>query len=368
MPLSRHLSRTTLLVALAALLAAPSGVALADGGANDLVSFGIAPAGAEHPDDRAFIQVAAAPGTTVYEHVALLNQDDAPVTLRVYGADALMADGGGLTVGADDPADAGSWIDLGGATEIEVPAQTAETGFGYVILPLALTIPADAEPGDHVAGLVASLDSQGTAGRDTPTIELQQRVAARIYIQVAGELDPDLAVEDLNATWSGGATGTGSAQITYTLHNTGNARIAVEQQVHVAGPLGRGAADATPPRVDDLLPGGTADVTVDVGALPLVLETVQVSAHAVQAAGGADPGELTATAETRYWAVPWLWLAVLLLVAAAVVLLLVRRSRRRAARRVRTARREARRALLLTPPDPDSPVGEPVRVPAAPGP
>lgn len=408
MPLSRHLSRATLLVALAvAGLAAPaSGPAVAetpapgpaDGTgtsttpAAGLVSFGIAPAGAEHPDDRAFIQVAAAPGSTVYEHVALLNQGSAPVTLRVYGADGLMADGGGLTVGgADDPVDAGTWIDLGGVTEVEVPAQAAETGFGYVILPIALTVPADAEPGDHVAGLVASLDSPGTAGTDTPAIELQQRVAARVYVQVAGALDPGLAVEGVHATWSGTALGTGTAAISYTLRNTGNARVAVDQQVRVAGPFGLGSVETDPPRVDDLLPGGTTDVTVEVDALPLVLESVQVTAHARQAAAGIDPGDLTATGTTRLLAVPWLWVALLLLLVVAVVLLLARRRRRRAARRSRTAQREARRALLLSPaarpdagggdlpgaPDPSDPsdpsggsagpAGPALPVPAAPG-
>ena len=78
----------------------------------DLVSFGISPAGADRPDDRPFLSMTAPAGAVVYEHVALINQDDVPVSLEVYGSDVVMAEGGGLSARAkaDPSTDAGSWI------------------------------------------------------------------------------------------------------------------------------------------------------------------------------------------------------------------------------------------------------------------
>ncbi len=141
--------------ALAAPAPSPSATAgpASDGGeqssSGELVSFGIAPAGAERPDERPYVSVSAAPGTVVYDHVAVLNQAASPVALSVYSADVVQADGGGLAARGrtDTDSDAGAWIHVDAPGSVEVPAQTAETGYGFVIVPFSVTIPADAEPG-----------------------------------------------------------------------------------------------------------------------------------------------------------------------------------------------------------------------------
>ncbi|WP_421732745.1 hypothetical protein [Cellulomonas sp.] len=300
--------------------------------AADLVSFGISPAGPERPDDRPFLRVTAPPGAVVYEHAALLNQDDTAVQLQVYGGDVVMADGGGLAVRARDDAstDAGAWIAVPGASTVDVAPQTADAGFGYTVVPFTVSIPANAEPGDHVGALVASLESVGQGAENAPSIELEQRVAARVYIRVDGPLDPGLEVADVSATWHAGSlVGAGEVTVDYTLRNTGNVRLAVEPEVAVGGAFGLLRERVDGDRVDELLPGGEVRSSTTVpGVWPLVLETVTVDATAVAPAAGEDPGVGTVSGAVRVWAVPWLVLALLVLVALGLVVRRVRRVRR----------------------------------------
>ncbi|GAA3794525.1 hypothetical protein CSO01_25000 [Cellulomonas soli] len=332
------LRRTAVLALVTLALLAPAGpvAAATDPDATDMVSFGIAPAGADRPDARPYLAVTAPAGSVVYEHVALVNQDDEPVTLEVYGADVVMADGGGLSVraAADTDTDAGAWVSVDAAGPVQVPAQTAD-GFGYTIVPLAITIPQDAEPGDHVAGLVASLVTVAAGADQGPSIRLEQRVAARVYVQVQGEVAPGLVVEDVVADWApDGVLGTGAVTVGWTVRNTGNVRVAVEPSASVAGPLGVAARRADAPRVEELLPGGTARVEATLEGVPaLGREEVTVTAAAVAPLTGRDPGLAPVVATTHVWALAWLPLAVAALVTLLIVVAVARgRSARRAAR------------------------------------
>ena len=337
-------------------------------GSADLVSFGISPSGPERPDERPYLTVRAAPGSTVYDHVALLNQDDQPIGLQVYAGDVIMADGGGLAVTTRDQGStrSGSWITVTGPTDIEVPAQTRERGIGYVVVPFSITIPANAEPGDHIAGVVASLISVGSGGEGAPSIELEQRVAARVYIRVDGELVPGLEVVDVSASWQPGAAAglaAGSVSVTYTLRNTGNQRMAVEPEVEVAGPFGWATTSATGTRVDELMPGGEVTATAVVEDVwPLLRETVTVRATPVAAAGGEAPDLATAESSITLTVVPWayLGLVILLLVLLALGLLRGRASRRRAGTRRGRAAPSATAAPAVAPAAPLLELAEPV--------
>ena len=301
--------------------------------AEDLISFGIAPAGRELPDNRAYLEFTAPPGAVLYEHVAILNQDDAPITLNVYSADVLPGDGGGLAVQerAEANLDAGGWIGVDGSGLVEVPAQTAETGVGFTIVPIAISIPANATPGDHVGAVVASVNAVSSGEGNTPGIDLEQRVAARIYIRVQGELKPALEITDITADWRAASIlGNGSVAVTYTLRNTGNVRMGVEPAVTIAGPFDLLPRTAAGDPVPDLLPGGEVTVTTTVdGVWAMLRHTVTIDATTVAPLAGPDPELGTITATTTVWLIPWLAIAVLLLLIALGVIAVRRRRRRR---------------------------------------
>ena len=329
-----HRRRRVLVAALVALLVAlgaPGAVAQppdgGDGGGGDqssLATFGIAPAQADAADPRSFVTIGASPGSTVNENVAVLNQSDFPLTLSVYASEAVNdpTDGSLTLANRGDLADAGTWLTLG-ASSVDVPAQSQDAGVGKVIVPFTVHVPDDAEPGDHVGAVVASLTTTGTGGSDTPGLELEQRVGMRVYVTVAGPTKPGLTVTDVHATYHPGALwgllGQGSTTVTYTLKNTGNVRMRVEPGAKVAGPFGVLPASADDTPVDELLPRGEVhrEVVVD-GVWPLVRSTVTVTAAPGTAPDGApitlDPVSVT----QGMWTVPWLWL--LVLVVLVVVL------------------------------------------------
>jgi hypothetical protein len=320
------------------------------------VTFGVQPATAGRPDSRANLSYGVTPGSTVRDHVAIVNFSAARLTLTVYATDARnTSDGGfGLLDGGQQPKDAGAWTSLGGrpagaAVTVHVPARRS-AGPGFVLLPLVLHVPAGTGPGDHVGGVVAVLSTIGTNSQGTK-VRLDQRVATRLFARVSGRSSPRLAVEDLSATYHprGATLASGTVTVAYTVHNTGNVSLGAHQSVRLSGVLG---AAGNAPEVADvplLLPGASARESVDVpGVLPLVRLSATTTLRPTGVAGALAPGVAgRIVAGTSFWALPWAFFVLLVLVAAALGLWWRRRRRASAGRAgIQVAR-------------PMSPVGEP---------
>lgn len=330
---------TVVLLAAAALLAAPT-TALAETappsaptggfdqedaaqGDKDLASFGIAPAGPERADERPYLRYTVAPGTVIYDHIAVLNQGDRPVDLDVYASEVRTGAEGGLVAPAKGEPLTGSGTWLSPAMDrVSVPAQTPTAGFGFVIVPFTISVPANAQPGDHVGALVASLRVRSEASENSPGLELEQRVVARVYITVDGDLTPGLEIRSLGAHFErGGPFASGRVVVGYALVNTGNVRMRVSPHVEVSGPAGWFRHEAEGVVVEDLLPGSQVvqQVTVD-GIAQLLRLSVAVTAEAsAPPAGGEDPGLAPVTVTTGVWVIPWWYLLIVLLVVATIV-------------------------------------------------
>ena len=326
----------------------------------DLVSFGISPAGVDRPDQRPVLSYAVAPGSTVEDQVAILNQDDQPIGLQVYSGDVVQADGGlSVRPHTETSTDAGAWIGVHGAGDVTVAAQTAEAGVGYTIVPFTITVPQTAEPGDHLGAIVASLTALGASGGEgTPAIQLDQRVAARVYVRVAGELAPGLVVTHLGTSYDQSVVGSGSMEVTYTLRNSGNMRMSVHPTVHAGGPFGLATRAKEGEQIDELLPGSSVTQTVTLGGVwPLLRDAVTVTAVAGAAPAGEDPGLEPVTATLGVWAVPWVPLALVALLALLFALWRRRSARRKPGRRVapRGPRGGAGSTAAQPPAGPDAP-------------
>jgi hypothetical protein len=181
-------------------------------------------------------------------------------------------------------------------------------------------IPKDAYVGDHLAGIVASLVSEGTTPGDRGTnVKFEQRVGIRLGVRVAGVLKPALEIKDLSATYAGTLNpfGKGNVTVTYTVTNTGNVRLGGMQEVSVHGLIGPTATAGKLENVPMLLPGNSAKVTVTVpDILPVGYETVDLSINGLAVAGDADPATEVASASANFWAVAWTLFAGLLALAA----------------------------------------------------
>lgn len=297
-------------------------------------TFGIGPANAAETAGRGYFVYQTGAGGSYNDRVRIVNYGRTPLPLSVYAADITNAADGAVAVG--QPAvshDAGSWLRLAApSVHVVLPAASAR-GPGTRTLPFSLAVPSSALPGDHAAALVAVLSTLGRnpAGEN---VRLNQRVAARVYIRVAGPLTPQLSVQHLSADYSGTSNpfGRGEATVHYTVANTGNIRLGATQSVSVSGSFGTGTPTVTPAPVKLLLPGGSYQVTVHIrGVFPTITQEVHVALTPMQSADETPIGLDRIRVSSSFLAVPWTLLALIalgLLLIIGGLWMIVRRRRR----------------------------------------
>src|SRR5699024_6994577 len=109
------------------------------------------------PDDRASIQPELAAGPIITEPLPATHTGDRRETLRPTAADRSTTHTGriGVLASDEDSTEAGSWIDT--PVEVTVAAGASE------VVPFTITEPDQAEPGDHPAGVAASVVARQSA-------------------------------------------------------------------------------------------------------------------------------------------------------------------------------------------------------------
>lgn len=191
---------------------------------------------------RPYFYLSADPGSTLTDRVTVANKTAAPLTFRLYGADAYNTDrDGGFAVRTqrEKQTGAGAWIKPA-RTRITVPPHSAVT------VPYTLTVPADADPGDHPGALVALDERIAPGGKGSVAVGVQRAVGARVYLRVHGPTVPALAVEDVTLDQDRPlvpGTRTSSALVSYTLHNRGNVTLNPKVVLKAQGLFGRTLLD-----------------------------------------------------------------------------------------------------------------------------
>ncbi|GAA1964054.1 WxL protein peptidoglycan domain-containing protein [Agromyces allii] len=331
-----------LVVAFATALTALTGVAAGPAAAaEDPVSWGVRTAANDQGAERANYAYVLDPGTGLDDAIVVTNNDDVAVDLDLSAADGFTTETGVLDlVTSETPSTAvGSWITL------SAPSVHLEAGESAEI-PFRVEVPAGITPGDYAGGIVTALPTPEAASG----VSVDRRLGIRVQLRVGGELAPALAIEDLRVEYSGSADpfAAGSTTVTYTVHNTGNARLAADQAIAVAGPFGMLSVEATRlEALPELLPGDTWDVTATVpGVVPTGLLTATVDLTPRLPVEGSTTGNAPLPevhASATGWAVPWTLLVIVLVLAAAAVafVALRRRRKRREAARIEAAVAEA---------------------------
>jgi hypothetical protein len=220
-------------------------------------SWGVAPGdGSLEAGQRPYLTYEIAPGGHVGDSITIFNYGNEQLTFRVYATDAFNNDDGSFNLlsGDQDPADVGTWVTMP-VDAVTIPPRKQAT------IPLTVDVPVDATPGDHVGAILASSATIGT-GEDNAVITLDRRTGTRLYVRVAGQLHPELAVEDLHTTYSHSINPlSGDAAVTYTIVNRGNVRLDGTQQVKTSGLFGMSGTSLDAEEIPELLPGESASFT-----------------------------------------------------------------------------------------------------------
>ncbi|WP_436775248.1 WxL protein peptidoglycan domain-containing protein [Yinghuangia sp. YIM S09857] len=278
------------------------------------------------PGGRTYLVHDLVPGQKLDDGVRITNYSDRPMTFNVYGTDAFTTNDGSFSLLPADrgPSGAGTWI---------TPAQTGVTvapGEG-VDVPVTVTVPADAEPGDHAAGIIASVATvqADASGR---LVQVDRRIAARAYFRVAGPLRPALQIQDVQLSYDtpGNPFPGSRATVTYRVRNTGNTRVSAASDVKVEGPFGWTLGGPRGETVAEVLPGAEVTRTVHFdGVFPAGQLTASVTVRTGQAPQSAPVAPVATTRTATAWAVPWMPIAVF--AAAVLPVAVVLRLRRRGA-------------------------------------
>jgi len=266
-------------------------------------SWALAPSGPKPGElgTRPNLSYELAAGNQVKDSVTLFNYSNVQLTFRIYATDAFNNVDGqfDLLTGEKAPVDAGSWVTLP-QPNITVPALSS------AVLPITITVPPDAAPGDHGAAVLAASQAEGT-GPDGKIITLDRRTGSRLYVRVAGPLDPGLDIVKFHGTYRPALNPlSGSLDVTYTVRNRGNVRLAAKQRLALNAVFGIGLDRSTPVDIPELLPGNsvTQHATFK-GVAATVLLLTKISLTPISAKDAVNP-ELRPNSRTgRTFAMPW---------------------------------------------------------------
>jgi hypothetical protein len=284
-------------------------------------SWTLAPASsATEVGNRPNLSYTIEPGETVEDAVTVYNLGNVPLIFNVYPTDAFNNDDGTFSVlpGDKKPSDVGTWFKLDQGL-ISVPPGKQTT------IPFTIKVPRDATPGDHVGAVLASSSTKGT-GDNGETITLDRRTGTRLFVRVAGDLRPELAITNMESDYDQAVNSfDGTTTVTFRVENRGNVRMNGSPIVEVGGPLGALSKTVKLPELSELLPGEHADLSVQVTGVPALMANSTKVSITPKSDGLTTPP--TSSASTTQFAPP-ITLMLLFLVAVLVVLALRQRNRR----------------------------------------
>jgi hypothetical protein len=300
------------------------------------VTWSVQPADEAGADGRSWVELTLDPGEVATDRLALRNLSATGVTFSIKAADGYLTPTGRFNMlPSDTPSvDAGTWI---------TNPQTVEVGAGETaIVEFTISVPENATPGDHAAGIAATVQSVGPSG-DGNSVSIESRVGFPIMTRVTGELKPSLGVDpvriDYDLSWNPFEPGRVTA--VYELVNDGNVRMQAAPILESQGSVAASDPDAAPL---ELLPGERREVTASVpGVWPIFFIPVSLRIDPMLVTPDGEPQSVDSfTEEFGVWAVP----IPQLLVLAGLVLLIFAlvAGRRRSRRRVETLVEQAREA------------------------
>jgi len=198
------------------------------------------------PATRAYFKPIVAAGFSFHDQVVIGNRGDAPVDLLVSGVDGLTAPtSGAVYANRQDPvAKAGAWLSPA-ISQIRV-APHSERNVDFTV-----RVPADASPGDHLAGVAVEDAHPRTSGGGFAVTEVIRAVVG-VQVQVPG---PALFHAHVDGVDLAPLAGAGTGAVVIHIGDDGDRLGKPHLCVSLSGPHGYGRAVDT--QLDTLLPGDT---------------------------------------------------------------------------------------------------------------
>jgi len=314
--------------------------------ATGAVSWSVQPATATGADGRVWAELTLKPGGSADQYLELRNLGKEPAVFSLSAADGYFTQQGRFNMLPAGVAskDAGLWVHIQPTIQLDA-GQSA-------IVPYTVTVPDGATPGDHAAGVAASVTSVGL-NKSGAQVGVVSRVGFRVMTRVTGAYRTSATGEvtgSYHPVWN--PFQPGRVDVGYTLKNAGNTRVSMTARIRLSGPFGLGARSQKAPAVAELDPGesrsgviafegvwpvGILTASLDSGVTPVLKHTATTRP--------ASPIRIS----TSVPALPWSQLIVLVIAALVVLgLMYDRRRRQRSIRKqIAAAREEGRREVSV---------------------
>ena len=170
----------------------------------DVISFGIRPTKAQegNQDSYSFFTYSLNQGSTISDEALIINDGTVSVNLKVYAVDGITAQNGGTSFAKEGVSSSGGsqgtgeWLSF---TDQDVYLEPGES----LTLPFKVTVPENATPGHHIAGLVveANPDNSTVANTDGDAqfqVNVIRRVGVAVVVDIPGTHVTELAINDLD--------------------------------------------------------------------------------------------------------------------------------------------------------------------------
>ncbi len=296
-------------------------------------TFGIGPATSTALDpQRTALNYTAQAGASLSDHVIVTNYGTAPIELHLFAADATVGDDAqiGYRLEADPGRDAATWVRFGNQSAAVRDLAVRLAPRASRVLEVIIRVARDASPGDHLAGIIATL--RGRAIGSGEQLNVDQRLAVRTMFRISGPIRSELAIEHLRVQYRSplDPIGTGSATVTYTVRNAGNVNLSGMQRIDITGAFGRTGSIDVKAQIPLLLPGAEYPVRAHVtGLYPQLLMRARVTVRPTAPMGAYDPDLRPSSHSVTFWAVPWSSAAVVALIVLFTASTVLRRRGRR---------------------------------------
>ena len=240
-------------------LALLAGSGIVQGQSAGDVSFGIRPTSAfeDRPETFSYFSYSVEPGAVLSDAALVMNSGGVPVTLKLYAADGITAVNGGTAFAREgqEPTGVNRWLSLS-VTEVAL-----ELG-AEMVVPFTITVPSDASPGQHVAGLVVAAPPIGDAspngeGGGQFSAMMVQQSAVAVVIDVSG---PHVAGLEITGTCLKEQDELG-ATFVVAVRNTGNILVKGEGSVLIMDRNGQELA-SNPLKMGTVLAGDATSFQV----------------------------------------------------------------------------------------------------------
>lgn len=303
-----HTPRTFTRVALTTMLAAGLGFSTALPAAASPtpsdeqapITWSMSPLPEENQSNTQWVELDMKPGESVQRELVVKNHSAQEATFGLQAADGYFTDTGRFNMlASDEPSEAaGTWISI--QEEITVAPKASEN------VRFTVTVPENATPGDHAAGVASSTTSIGQSA-DGASLGVESRIGFRVITRVEGELNPSLAVQELHTgykqSWNPFAPGSITAD--FRLHNDGNLQLQPQSAL-----FSFQNAEGQSLESGSLLPGDGAKVTMKLDqSWPTFLTPVTLEVTGTDN-GGAE--QVLRTERVWVWTLPLPQLFVLL--------------------------------------------------------